>query len=138
MRKQHTSQPVTLRFRRWSRKAYAAFISIRQAVTIGQLTANVSERFRAKQESIHGLTLWANQSLYEEETTAESDLLNESLQTSALLWSLLTAIPLQMAKQPDTAAYTLYIYYFRESGSLQYDTEGFRSFCFHTSQINNS
>lgn len=137
MRKQPTYNPTALRFKRWSRKAYAAFISIRQAVTIGQLTANVSERFRAKQESVHGLTL-ADPRLHEEKACAESDLLNELLQTSALLWSLLTAIPLQMAKQPDTAAYTLYIYYFRESGSLQYDTEGFRSFCFHTSQINNS
>ena len=48
MRKQYTYKPVALRFRRWSRKRYAAFISIQHAVTIGQLSANVSERFQAK------------------------------------------------------------------------------------------
>ena len=51
MRKQYTYKPVALRFRRWSRKRYAAFISIQHAVTIGQLSANVSERFQAKNGS---------------------------------------------------------------------------------------
>ena len=32
MRKQYTYKPVALRFRRWSRKRYAAFISIQHAV----------------------------------------------------------------------------------------------------------
>lgn len=53
MRKQYTYKPVALRFRRWSRKRYAAFISIQHAVTIGQLSANVSERFQAKNGSVH-------------------------------------------------------------------------------------
>ena len=46
-------QPTSLRFKRWSRKRYAAFISVQRAVTIGQLSANVSERFQTKQTSLH-------------------------------------------------------------------------------------
>ncbi len=53
MRKQHTYKPAVLRFRRWSRKRYAAFISIQHAVTIGQLAAHVSERFQVKNGSNH-------------------------------------------------------------------------------------
>ena len=53
MRKQYTYKPVALRFRRWSRKRYAAFVSIQRAVTIGQLSANVSERFQTKNGSVH-------------------------------------------------------------------------------------
>lgn len=53
MRKQYTHKPAALRFRRWSRKGYAAFISVQRAVTIGQLSARVSERFQAKNGSIH-------------------------------------------------------------------------------------
>lgn len=46
------AQP-SLRFRRWSRKGYAAFISLQRAVTIGQLSTNVSERFQIKNQSLH-------------------------------------------------------------------------------------
>lgn len=55
MKKQHrTYQSVVLRFRKWSRKAYAAFISIHHTVNIGQLATSVSERFQAKNLSLHG------------------------------------------------------------------------------------
>lgn len=54
MRKQYTYKPVVLRFRKWSRKAYAAFISIHHTVNIGQLATHVSERFQAKNLSLHG------------------------------------------------------------------------------------
>lgn len=54
MRKQYTYKPVVLRFRKWSRKAYAAFISIHHTVNIGQLATYVSERFQAKNLSLHG------------------------------------------------------------------------------------
>lgn len=53
MKKQYTYKPVALRFRRWSRKRYAAFISVKNAVTIGTLSANVSERFQVKNGSVH-------------------------------------------------------------------------------------
>lgn len=53
--KQPSLQPMSsaLRFRRWSRKGYAAFISLRRAVTIGQLSTSVSERFQAKNLALH-------------------------------------------------------------------------------------
>ena len=57
MRKQHTYKSVTLRFRRWSRKGYAAFVSIQYAVTIGQLSVHVSERFQEKNSSNHATVL---------------------------------------------------------------------------------
>lgn len=42
-----------LRFRRWSRKGYAAFISRKHTVTIGCLAAAVADRFQQKQLSLH-------------------------------------------------------------------------------------
>lgn len=128
MRQQHTSYPIVLRFKRWSRKAYAAFISIRQAVTIGQLAANVSERFQTKQESTHRIAWSLNRGMLEEEEYADSGLLNESLPFSASLWQLLTALPMQSMKQP--AAPSIHYIYIRKSGRFQYYTENVRSFCF--------
>ena len=49
--------PSALRFRRWSRKGYAAFISLQRAVTIGQLSTSVSERFQAKNLALHACVL---------------------------------------------------------------------------------
>lgn len=109
MKQQHTSYPIALRFKRWSRKAYAAFISIRQAVTIGQLAANVSERFQTKQGSTHRTTLFINQGMQEEEDYTDSGLLNESLPFSASLWQLLIVLPIQSSKQPAAPVYTYYI-----------------------------
>lgn len=43
----------TLRFRRWSRKGYAAFISRKHTVTIGCLAAVVADRFYQKGLSLH-------------------------------------------------------------------------------------
>lgn len=40
---------TTLRFRQWSRKGYAAFASLGQCVTIGQLRKNITERALTKQ-----------------------------------------------------------------------------------------
>lgn len=55
MRKQYrTYKPVVLRFRKWSRKAYAAFVSIHHTVNIGQLATYVADRFQAKNLSLHG------------------------------------------------------------------------------------
>ena len=54
--KQLTISQTTLRFRRWSRKTYAAFVSIHRQVTMGCLAAAVAERFQMKQLSLHGWT----------------------------------------------------------------------------------
>lgn len=49
-----TSTP--LRFRRWSRKAYATFASIGRCVTIGHLHKNVVEASLLKQNTVHTAT----------------------------------------------------------------------------------
>ena len=49
-----TSKPIhrpTLRFRRWSRKAYAAFVSIGRCVTIGCLCKGVANCSLSKQKA---------------------------------------------------------------------------------------
>lgn len=48
-RKQHIAPPCTIRFRRWSRKGYAAFASLGQCVTIGQVCKSITERALTKQ-----------------------------------------------------------------------------------------
>ncbi|RHJ92457.1 hypothetical protein [Parabacteroides bouchesdurhonensis] len=65
----HYQQPTSLRFKRWSRKRYAAFVSIQRAVTIGQLSANVSERFQTKQTSLHSGANLSENSCREEEVS---------------------------------------------------------------------
>ena len=40
---------ASLRFKRWSRKRYAAFVSLHQEVTIGNLAVHVSNRILLKQ-----------------------------------------------------------------------------------------
>ena len=51
----------TFRFKRWSRKGYAAFFSLGRAVTIGQLSSNVAERFQIKNGSNHSSVLLTGQ-----------------------------------------------------------------------------
>lgn len=45
----------TIRFRRWSRKTYAAFASIGRQVTIGYLRKNVADSSLRKQNSVQTL-----------------------------------------------------------------------------------
>ncbi len=90
MRKQYTYKPVALRFRRWSRKGYAAFISIQRTVTIGQLSANVSERIQAKNGSIHTSVLTLDK-------TGEGEIEEEEGKTCCpdSSGSILSLLPLQ-------------------------------------------
>lgn len=65
--------PAALRFRRWSRKGYAAFISLQRAVTIGQLSTSVSERFQAKNLALHaGLVSGWVETAEEEDSKSEN------------------------------------------------------------------
>lgn len=53
MRKQYIRQTLpALRFRRWSRKRYAAFISRQRACTMGTLRCNIIERLQQKNGSV--------------------------------------------------------------------------------------
>ncbi len=49
MNKLHLYKPVTLRFRRWSRKSYALFCSVGRCVTIGFLRNGVADASLRKQ-----------------------------------------------------------------------------------------
>lgn len=44
---------ASLRFRRWSRNRYAAFVSLHRTVTMGQLASHLADRFYKKQLSLH-------------------------------------------------------------------------------------
>ena len=62
--KRNQSPAQTIRFRRWSRKSYAAFASIGRCVTIGCLRKNVADSSLRKQDtvrtipySIHTMTI---------------------------------------------------------------------------------
>lgn len=52
-----TNNKTSLRFRRWSRKGYAVFVSMTCAVTIGVLAVSVSDKSTAKMTaSVTGVT----------------------------------------------------------------------------------
>lgn len=55
MNKNTSSATTVLRFRRWSRKAYAAFASIGRQVTIGCLRKNVADSALRKQNAVQTL-----------------------------------------------------------------------------------
>lgn len=44
-----TNKTTNIRFRRWSRAGFAAFVSLKREVTIGVLSSNVCEKSTAKQ-----------------------------------------------------------------------------------------
>ena len=50
--KRNQSPAQTIRFRRWSRKSYAAFASIGRCVTIGCLRKNVADSSLRKQDTV--------------------------------------------------------------------------------------
>ena len=66
----------SFRFKRWSRKGYAAFFSLSRSVTIGQLSSNVAERFQIKNGSNHSSVLLTGQ-IGPEEAKKETELLQE-------------------------------------------------------------
>ena len=45
------SRKVMLRFRRWSRKEYAAFVSLHRHVTIGQVGRGIADASLGKQKA---------------------------------------------------------------------------------------
>jgi hypothetical protein len=65
--KKVTNNHISLRFRRWSRKGYAAFVSMTCAVTIGVLAVSVCKKSEVK--SIAGSVLKNESALL----TAEAD-----------------------------------------------------------------
>lgn len=83
-KKQQILHSTALRFKRWSRKKYAAFISVQRTVTIGQLSSNVSERFQTKNGSIHSV-LSADQTVKEKKEDV-NELSRERTCAEVLTW----------------------------------------------------
>ena len=126
MRKQYTYKPIALRFRRWSRKRYAAFISIQHAVTIGQLSANVSERFQAKNGSVHTSVLTFDKVNDGETEEKENPDCSKDITLSLLLQAL---CPVQIANRPAAS----YAHIIKDNISeiaegLSYKLKAFRDF----------
>ena len=97
MRKSYTYRSQALRFRRWSRKAYAAFISIQRAVTIGQLSFSVADRFEKKNQSLHtGIGTFMDGFFGEDDEEREN--------TGEDKWSLVTSYGLFTALLPVLAS----------------------------------
>lgn len=95
----------SFRFKRWSRKGYAAFFSLSRAVTIGQLSSNVAERFQVKNGYNHSSVLTAGR-ICPEEAEKEAGFLEEPSYAGALSWfsqMLLLLFPLQTVKQLSAA-----------------------------------
>ena len=101
----------TFRFKRWSRKGYAAFFSLGRAVTIGQLSSNVAERFQVKNGSNHSSVLLTGQ-IGPEEAKKETELLQEQSCAEAI----------QTVKQTSAAGSFAYIIIciYPKAGSFSY------------------
>ncbi len=131
MRKQHTYKSVTLRFRRWSRKGYAAFVSIQYAVTIGQLSVHVSERFQEKNSSNHATVLISDKNGKENCEGEEDHYRDEHSESLLTLFLRSIVYPVPATLSP-VASY-IYIYNritFPKSRKVQLRAEGLPRFSF--------
>ncbi|WP_304248312.1 hypothetical protein [Parabacteroides gordonii] len=111
----------SFRFRRWSRKGYAAFFSLSRAVTIGQLSSNVSERFQIKNGTVHSSVLFTDQSNPEDKERNAEFLQGESFAEtlSRLSLVLLWLFTIQTTKQTVAAASSAYTYIlYPKAGSI--------------------
>lgn len=94
MRMPCTYKSSTLRFKRWSRKGYAAFISIQRSVTIGQLKSSLTERFQKKNISLHNVisSIWNNNHEIDEKEDDSLGYFGEGLLSNTLSLAMLTTI----------------------------------------------
>lgn len=120
------STAAAIRFKRWSRKGYAAFISVQRAVTIGQLRANVSERFQIKNGTVHTSVLSRLQTVEEKGNDTEEcslkdlwDTINEFRLLIALLF-----VQANIQQIESALVYTLIqLKYSEKAGSSVYGLE---------------
>lgn len=120
------STAAAIRFKRWSRKGYAAFISVQRAVTIGQLRANVSERFQIKNGTVHTSVLSRLQTVDENgNDTEECSLKNlwDTINEFRLLIALLF-VQANIQQIESALVYTLIqLKYSEKAGSSVYGLE---------------
>ncbi len=102
-RRQYTYQPIVLRFKRWSRKGYAAFVSVQRAVTIGHLSAGVAERSLTKSNTLQASVLTP----FKDDKERDDSLAIPSDSSGGSPWSLLLLetilCPAQTATRPAAA-----------------------------------
>lgn len=110
MKKQYSFRLSALRFKRWSRKGYAAFVSIQRAVTIGRLTANVSERFQTKHSSIHSSVLFTDSNTDENREETDVDACGNQIPQIVLIQQLNLLLSIQVATCSLASAPAYYIF----------------------------
>ena len=102
-RRLYTYRPIALRFKRWSRKGYAAFVSVQHAVTIGHLSVGVAERSLSKSNTLQASVLTPSK----EDKEREEDAVPPSDSSGGSPWSLLLLetilCPAQTAIRPAKA-----------------------------------
>ena len=107
----HRPLRSALRFRRWSRKRYAAFISLKHTVTIGHLAIALADRFQQKQLSLHtGLNRFSGAVGRDAHDGEASSAWCWEEETESLLWAnglLCAALPCNEEVHPATDV-TLY------------------------------
>ncbi|WP_278624474.1 hypothetical protein [Parabacteroides gordonii] len=120
----------SFRFRRWSRKGYAAFFSLSRAVTIGQLSSNVSERFQIKNGTVHSSVLFTDQSNPEDKERNTELLQGESYAETLprLSLVLLLLFTIQTTKQTVAAVSSAYTYIYILKREVSVYTGTFRFF----------
>lgn len=111
MRKSYTYRQSALRFRRWSRKTYATFVSIKHAVTIGQLTSSVADRLHKKSLSLHsGINRVINGRCEEENEEKDLSCVDNNGRLSVSLGLIMSFLPVVItAEITHPASYTYII-----------------------------
>lgn len=125
MIKQYTPRTETLRFRRWSRKAYAAFVSICKLVTIGCLKREIAEQSLAKNISV---CIFSPAIVEQEE---KDDFCREDeLTVVAMLCQQNLLLPVQVKSVAAPQNKIQYNNLRQRAESIWLTTYTFRSFCF--------
>lgn len=117
-----------LRFRRWSRKRYAAFVSVQRAVTIGHLAASVSERLQVKNTSVHTFAFLREWTAWNEgrgEVDAGGE---EKLETDSLMFHCEPQVCLNPSgEKAATSHLNKYLFCGKHERYSVYGTEAFRA-----------
>lgn len=111
MRRPCIYKSSALRFKRWSRKGYAAFISIQRAVTIGQLKSSLTERFQKKNISHHNIigSIMGNNQEYDEMASDGMGYSEEELSMDAISLVALRAVMAGQSSLNSAYISTVYI-----------------------------
>lgn len=117
-----------LRFRRWSRKRYAAFVSVQRAVTIGHLAASVSERLQVKNTSVHTFAFLREWTAWNEGRGEVDSGGEEKLEIDSLLFHCDPQVCLNPSGEKAAASHlNKYLFCRKHERYSVYGTEAFRA-----------